>query len=154
MARRKSNQFYVRVRYALGWGDNHGYISTARGADTEESAMALAADEVAEMRQAGADAATREVTVRRSENWDNDRCKYRCPPLFSASYYDPEQRLTDSEAYAARVHDWHETSDWFNACVSRSNGRYRAGYQDWAAEWGPKPERCPACGSDFPGPYV
>jgi hypothetical protein len=33
------------------------------------------------------------------------------PPLYCASYYDREQGLTDSEVYAARVHDWHALAD-------------------------------------------
>ncbi|HTY31760.1 hypothetical protein [Mycobacterium sp.] len=125
---------------------------------TLEQAERQAAEWTAEMRREGAASAIRRVAV---EVWRKDG-QLAGPPgkkpvLFEASYYDPEQGLTDDQAYTARVHDWHAKADGWN---SRSQPKYHANhpnhgrcwtrdvmsYGDWSDDWGPKPTTCPACG--------
>jgi hypothetical protein len=75
------------------------------------------------------------------------------PLLFSASYYDSDQGLTDAEVYAARVHDWHALSDRMKRNSARNNARWRVGYSTWSDDWGPRAgEGIPpgSTGSDVP----
>ncbi|MBL1074470.1 hypothetical protein JK358_08675 [Nocardia sp. 2] len=92
-------------------------------------AMQRASEWTTEMRQQGAASKIRQVEVRQ---WGVDN-EPSHPVLFVASYYDPEQGLTDELVYAARVHDWHN-----------------AGYRAWQQDWGPEPVECPHCGRTVP----
>ncbi|GAA1671130.1 hypothetical protein MMUR_47710 [Mycolicibacterium murale] len=104
---------------------------------TESAAIELALESVRRLRSEGAASRIRSVEVRRVDD---------CRPVFSASYFDPEQGLSDAEAYAARVCGWHLPRDILNANYMASNARWRAGDGPWPQEWGPLPETCPSCG--------
>ncbi|WP_181697864.1 hypothetical protein [Nocardia sp. GTS18] len=142
MARKPKCQYDVTAQLALGWGNNPNCAAKGMWLPTREKADEHAAELVSEMRQGGASTALR--TVRMQLRVDS---KLSGDALYTASYYDPEQGLTDAEEYAARVHDWHVSADRFNSNMSRNNGKYRVGYLAWSCDWGAKPISCPACGT-------
>jgi hypothetical protein len=113
--RRADSAFPAMGRTASwsGYTTKIGYIVgfETTGLHTRKEAMQRATGAVARMRRKGAASPIRCVEVRQWGDWDRDKLTYRCPPLFQASYYDPEQGLTDTEVYAARVHDWHALKD-------------------------------------------
>ncbi len=103
--------------------------------------MQWAAGRLDEVRRDGAASAIRSVEV---QHWgDGDRDS---PPLCQASYYDPEQGLTEAEAYAARVHDWHAPADSWNRSATATGSKWGMGYSSWSDDWGPQADVCPACG--------
>jgi len=133
---RQRNEYTTTTNYALDWGSDSGTISRVTDGSRED-AMASAHDVVERMRREGAASNIRSVRVRHWGDWDR--------PLYHASYYDSGQQLTDVEVYAARVHDWHVTTDVLNAHYARTNAQLRAGYGPWSNDWGTKPVECPAC---------
>ncbi|GBG36846.1 hypothetical protein NJB14197_08990 [Mycobacterium montefiorense] len=120
-------------------------LSSHERFDDLEEAVQHATAWVHEMRGAGATSAIRRVCVRPSDSWDTDNLRHRHRPLFEASYYHPEQGLTDADVYAARVHDWHANADRVNQNLAHNKAKYRLCYLNWTDEWGPKPTACPAC---------
>lgn len=141
--RRKPKIVYqVWVDYSLGWSENRDSKALIRDHPTEAEAMQSAIEQTGEMRRRGADSPVRLIRVLLREGGVRTD---DCPVLYETSYHAPEQKLTDAEAYAARVHDWHEFSDRFNANNAGNQSKWRVGYGDWSNEWGPKPTTCPAC---------
>ncbi len=140
MSRKTRFEYTVTARLSLGWSDNRSGWSHSESGNYEQCAQ-QAVQWVAEMRSAGADSATRTVTLRRWDDWDRDTLKYRCPPILEASYFDDEQGLTKAEVYSARVHDWHVMSDSHNRVASLGPFEYRP----WQENWGLEPAACQAC---------
>lgn len=144
MAKQPTHKYDVTARLALGWGDNPSCAAKGMWLPTREQASERSAELVSEMRQGGASSALR--TVRMQLRVDS---KLSGDALYTASYYDPEQGLTDAEEYTARVHDWHVSADRFNGNMSRNGGKHRVGYRAWSDDWGVKPISCPACGAEL-----
>ncbi len=140
--RKPKIDYHVWIDYSLGWSENRDCRTSMRGDLTEVEAMDYATEQTDEMRRRGAESPVRRVRVTR---WESGTSLIGAPVLYKASYYDAEQKLTDAEAYAARVHDWHEFSDRFNANNSGNRSKWRVGHGDWPNEWGPKPTACPEC---------
>lgn len=136
----------LRVEYtatadlSLGWSRNCGTWCHSTSGPYDHTAK-WAAERITEMRSAGASSAIRTVTLRRWDDWDKDALRYRRPSLLRASYFDDEQRLTGTQVYAARVHDWHAMTDRHNRVASLGPFEYDA----WQEGWGPEPAACPAC---------
>ncbi|MGD1281328.1 hypothetical protein ACKUUI_06005 [Mycobacterium seoulense] len=130
--------------YAHGWGGNRNRMSSGLGG-SEDEAMRHAVELVDQMRRDGANSTVRHVRVRR---WEVGSLA-NAPAVFEASYYDPKQGLTDAEAYAARVHDWHAQADSWNRWAEANHSKYGMGYGNWMDVWGPQPVECPACGADL-----
>jgi hypothetical protein len=148
MARRQRDQYMVTARYTVGWTNPGTGISSGFGTNDEAQARAKADDLVAEMRAAGAGSPIRQVTLRL---WEPGGSLKDALTLFEASYYDPEQGLTEDQELAAKIHELHALSDRINAHKSWEERRWRSegtriGYQEWPEEFGDKPDNCPACG--------
>jgi hypothetical protein len=137
MGRRTRGEYLTTADYALGWGGNRDFVSTAIGG-SEEEAMQQAAGLVDQMRRDRANSAIRRVMVR---HWRVGSSLAAAPVVFEASYFDPEQGLTADEAYASRVHDWHARTDRDNQVADLGPLDYRP----WSDEWGPEPALCPMC---------
>ncbi|SIM00538.1 Uncharacterised protein [Mycobacteroides abscessus subsp. abscessus] len=142
MKRKRKDQYLVTADYSLGWRDNRERWAAGEGHYSEIDAIAKATSLTAEMRRDGAASAMRTVRIRQ---WEDGAELADAPELYRASYYDPEQKLTEAEAFAARVHDWHEFPDRFNSRQPRISGSPWMGYKPWQEDWGPKPTVCPAC---------
>jgi hypothetical protein len=144
MARTLKNQYVITTWYSQGW-ENRTQNSIAKGHTVSDETEALieALQIVAEMRQAGADTPMREVTVR---VWPQNGSLKDAATIFEASYFDPEQNLTDEQVFAARVHGWHYQIDTWNINSHLNNGRYFMGYENWPIDLGPQPDHCPHCG--------
>lgn len=140
--RKPKTDHHVWVDYSLGWSENRDCQTSMRGDLTEVEAMDYATEQTDEMRRRGAESPVRSVRV---TYWESGTSLLGAPVLYKASYYDAEQKLTDAEVYAARVHDWHETFDRFNYHGAANGSDLRIGYPDWTAEWGLEPTACPAC---------
>lgn len=140
--RKPKTDYHVWVDYSLGWSENRDCQTSMRGDLTEVEAMDYATEQADEMRRRGAESPVRSVRV---TYWEGGTSLLGAPVLYKASYYDAEQKLTDAEVYAARVHDWHETFDRINRHSAAKNQPMGLSYRDWPDEWGPKPIICPAC---------
>ncbi|MGV0628579.1 hypothetical protein [Mycobacteroides chelonae] len=140
--RKPKIDYHVWIDYSLGWRENRDCKTSMWGDLTEAEAMQSAIEQTDEMRRRGAESPVRSVRVTR---WESDTSLISAPVLYEASYYDAEQKLTDAQVFAARVHDWHEFSDRFNANNAGNRSKWRVGYGDWPNEWGQKPITCPAC---------
>jgi hypothetical protein len=141
VGRTTRGEYLTTADYALGLGDNRDSWSTGIGG-SEEEAIQHASGVVDQMRRDGAASAIRRVRVR---HWRDGSSLADAPVLYQASYYDGEQGLTDGEAYAARVHDWHESVDRFNRNHAARTSPWRMGYSTWSDDWGRKSASCPAC---------
>lgn len=135
-------RFETSATLALEWGDNRDRTYSSLISNDGERAKQHAAGLVEAMRRNGASSALREVVVR---PWERGTELADAPVVYRASYFDAEQGLTEDEAYAARVHDWHIDVDRINANLVKNNADYRLGYSDWRQEWGPQPSACAAC---------
>ncbi|CPV43198.1 Uncharacterised protein [Mycobacteroides abscessus subsp. massiliense] len=140
--RKPKTEYWVWADYSLGWSENRGSRSEVRAHATEAEAMQSAIAQTGEMRRRGADSPVRSIRV---IYWETGTPLRDVPVLYDASYYDPEQKLTDTEIYAARVHDRHEAIDRINCHSAAKNQPMWLTYRDWPDEWGPKPTTCPAC---------
>jgi hypothetical protein len=107
MGRRTRGEYLTTADYALDWAGNRDLWSKGIGG-SEEEAMQHAAGLVNQMRRDGATSRIRRVRVR---HWRIGSSLANAPVLFQASYFDSEQGLTEDEAYASRVHDWHARTD-------------------------------------------
>lgn len=148
MARRQRDQFIVTARFTVGWTNPSSNVSSGFSTEEEGEARAKAEEWVTEMRRDGADSPIRQVTLRL---WEHGGSLRDAPTLFEASYFDPEQGLTEFEELAARIHDLHAQPDRINAnhAYKERYGRrdgIRVGYMTWPEGFGDKPENCPACG--------
>lgn len=142
--RKPKIDYQVWVDYSLGWSENRDSLTVIRSHLTEAEAMQSAIEQTDEMRSRGAESPVRSIRVRVREG---DAKLHDCPTIYGVSYFDAEQKLTDTETYAARVHDWHEFSDRFNANNAGNGSDWRVGYKDWDEARGPRPSTCPACGT-------
>lgn len=140
---RAAPTYLVSTSYEPGWNDYDGALSDGRTAETESAAIQLASEQVAEMRRGGAGSAIRKVYVK---HWPNGSPLIDQTPIFEASYFDAEQRLTEAEAYAARAHRWHAVPDRIDAHMCANGSRWGMGYSHWDEAWGPLPDVCPHCG--------
>jgi hypothetical protein len=139
----RSGQYLTTADYSIGYGDNPECLTKGFGHPNEADAMRAANEYVGQMRREGAASPIRRVRVR---YWEKGGELVGAPLLFSASYYDFEQLLTEAETYAARVHDWHEPGDRMNRNQIASDSRWRTGHRPWSDDWGPRPATtCPAC---------
>lgn len=138
----RRGEYLITAIYSVGWNENRDLLTSFPCYNTQAEAIQAAADEVGEMRSRGANSPLRLITVRW---WKRDAKLRDAPVLFRASYYDAEQKLTDIETYAARVHDWHVLDDRSNRQHAAMNSQHRFVYPDWLSGWGPKPTTCPAC---------
>lgn len=99
-----------------------------------------------QMRREGPSSEIRSIKLRR---WGaGDDLSGACV-LHHASYYDPEQGLTETETYSARVHQWHEPSERFSQWGDDPNVLWGMARGRWRIEWGPEPAFCPSCGRTF-----
>jgi hypothetical protein len=143
MGRKTSWDGYTfRIKYVVGF--------ETTGLHTEEEAMQRAVGAVDRMRREGAASKIRHFEIRPwGDHFDKQTCTYPDPPRFEASYYDPEQGLTDAEVYSARVHDWHAKADEWNRRAIANNSKWGMGYRPWSDAWGPKPDSCPVCDAEL-----
>jgi hypothetical protein len=142
---RVRDRYLTTAGYAPSWGSNSDSLSKSYGAEPDE-AMRHATTLVDEMRRDGASSPIRTVTVR---DWPNGSSLKDARLLYEASYYDAAQGLSDTDKYAARVHDWHECVDRMDANQARNNSKWRTGYSAWSDDWGPRPTECPACNASL-----
>lgn len=141
--RKPKANYHVWVDYSLGWSENRESLSSLCGHATEAEAIQSAIEQIDEMRRRGADSPVRLIRVVYWEGGGSSLAD--APVLHESSYYDPEQKLTDAEVYAARAHEWHALPDRSNRHAAARNSEYFVGYSNWTEEWGPKPTICPAC---------
>lgn len=144
MGVRRRTDYQIFVDYSLGWSENRGTLTAVTGSHhSEEEAVQSAIKQTDEMRRRGAASPVRSIRV---IYWEGGGSSLRdASVLYESSYYDPGQKLTDAEVYAARVHEWHALPDRSNRHAAARNSKYFVGYSNWTEEWGPRPTTCPAC---------
>ena len=89
----RTGQYLTTADYSLGYGDNRECLSKGVGHPNEADAMQAANEHAGQMRREGAASPIRRVRVR---YWEKGGELAAAPLLFSASYYDSDQGLTDA----------------------------------------------------------